>query len=1111
MFVYDWSCSVSEGESIIRLFGLTEQNETVILNVNDFEPYFYLQLPMTMEWTKDTIRLLVDGIRDEMGKGCMMSTITKVKKRKRTLLYYVQETPSLFLQLYFNTNDDFRRLSTMLGPKFKCDALGYVPLKVHEHNATPILQLATNRHLPMTGWITFEGERMNTRNLCHAEYTASWATLSPLTEERGTPTPTILSFDLEVYSSNPNKMPNPKCRADAIFQISCIFWKQGDEVHDKYLLSLGTPDEQIVGEDVTTLTFVDEVALLIGFVRLLIDKNPHVITGYNILGFDMPYIMDRVQKLGQEEYISDNGYEYESLEDYVYTLGMIQGKRCAEVSSSWSSSAYGAQNFRYIAADGRIYIDLLVLARREFKLSNYKLDTVASHFIKANKDPITAADIFRGYEEIGTGEHRLLSEVGHYCVVDSVLVAQLFEVFDTWFGVMEMAAVCHTPASYVYTKGQQVKVFSQVYKYCFDHNIVVEHDGYIPSENEEYQGAHVIEPEPGMYNYVLPYDFASLYPTVMIAYNIDYSTLLSPGQSLPPSRYNLIEWTDEESGHSFSYRFVKEPLGVLPSIAKHLLDARRRTRGILREMKSALPSITDPEEKKRHQIRMNILNKRQLSYKVNCNSLYGSLGVKRGYLPFMPGAMCITAMGRYSLNTAATFLQKECNAELVYGDSVTDDSLIRLRIGHRYRHCTVGEFDRFLSTHYEWRPDYHGNKEYIDLSYTNYSILSHPTFTKLLRIIRHCTSKRIYQIDTKWSSVKVTQDHSLLDALETPIRPQDVVVGQTRLLTVQKDFPEVVTKLTCLGTTEEYVYDFTTVNHMFHAGDGNLVVHNTDSCYVRFPDVPTDRLWVHARQIETFIHESNLFPPPMKLEFEEAIYNPFLILSKKRYMYKDFNEDGTHGTEIGKKGVLLARRDNSAFVRNIYEHAVDTLFQQLPLQETLYQLITILNKCCSGALPYTDFIITKSVKSVSEYKVKPLPTDPKKRAKRLADLRCTSEKDYPLRCVPAQVQLAERMKARGIRVDPGQRIEYLVTTNRGLKAKLFDKIEDPEYQQRHSSILKIDYLYYVHMCIIPIDQLLEIVFKTDKAYTKEQYKLRVRKHDLLRELKHYVSSPLHFE
>ena len=67
---------------------------------------------------------------------------------------------------------------------------------------------------------------------------------------------------------------------------------------------------------------------------------------------------------------------------------------------------------------------------------------------------------------------------------------------------------------------------------------------------------------------------------------------------------------------------------------------------------------------------------------------------------------------------------------------------------------------------------------------------------------------------------------------------------------------------------------------------------------------------------------------------------------------------------------------------------------------------------------------------------------------------------YKLKCLPAQVQLAEKMRRRGMRVDAGSRIEYLVTTNGGLKAKQFDKLEDPLYQQEHSNLVKIDYLYY---------------------------------------------------
>ena len=84
---------------------------------------------------------------------------------------------------------------------------------------------------------------------------------------------------------------------------------------------------------------------------------------------------------------------------------------------------------------------------------------------------------------------------------------------QTWVGLCEMATTCNTGIFSLYTQGQQIKVFSQVYKYCFENNIVVEKDGYIASEDEKYMGAHVFPPIPGMYERVLPFDFSSLYPT----------------------------------------------------------------------------------------------------------------------------------------------------------------------------------------------------------------------------------------------------------------------------------------------------------------------------------------------------------------------------------------------------------------------------------------------------------------------------------------------------------------------------------------------------------------------------------------------------------------------
>ena len=125
--------------------------------------------------------------------------------------------------------------------------------------------------------------------------------------------------------------------------------------------------------------------------------------------------------------------------------------------------------------------------------------------------------------------------------------------------------------------------------------------------------------------------------------------------------------------------------------------------------------------------------------------------------------------------------------------------------------------------------------------------------------------------------------------------------------------PKEVKKILPVSQKENtYIYDIQTGNHHFAAGVGQIVVHNSN--YIYFPHLKNaQETWDYA--IEVADEVTKLFPPPIKLEFEEEIYAFFFILSKKRYMYRKCLRDGVIDQKIGKKGVLLARRDNSKFVR----------------------------------------------------------------------------------------------------------------------------------------------------------------------------------------------------
>ncbi|KNC83791.1 hypothetical protein SARC_03967 [Sphaeroforma arctica JP610] len=187
---------------------------------------------------------------------------------------------------------------------------------------------------------------------------------------------------------------------------------------------------------------------------------------------------------------------------------------------------------------------------------------------------------------------------------------------------------------------------------------------YEPEEFDEnelvaakYEGACVLEPVPGLYYNVLQYDFDSLYPSVLMAYNICYSTYLStePPPNMVPQMYHTVKWTSK-GGDENIHHFLKEPEGIVPKLLRDLLGVRKAVKKILKSTEL-------------YTVQYNVLDKRQQALKVCANSIYGVLGVqKHGMLPLNEGASSCTALGRMSLGIAVAKFE-ELGATVVYGDT----------------------------------------------------------------------------------------------------------------------------------------------------------------------------------------------------------------------------------------------------------------------------------------------------------------------------------------------------------------------------------------------------------------------------------------------------------
>jgi len=1046
-FIYDWYIDEYEKEvTCIRIYALDEGNKNVCIRVDDFTPYVYIELPEYISWTPAKSQILGNKI-DEIMRSKKPLTKSLQMKKKLYGVYLDHEGkrktfPYLFCS--FSNRNDIRELAFHLKRKVQVAGMGALKLKIHETDANPILQMICCRQIPSCGWVKVVGEKvseMEKVTLCDIEIKAKWKNLVADDTNQLVPKPKIMGFDIEVNSTNPSAMPKSEKPGDKVFQISCVISRPEEPAENdiKYLLTLGDPDPVVVGTDVTVRPFNNEPDLLDGFTSLVREENPNLIAGYNILGFDIQYMIDRAKMCFCISTFDKQGFH--------------KTQHAQEKTIRWSSSAYKNQEFQYLNAEGRIFVDLLPLVKRDFKFSNYKLKTISEYFIGETKDPLSVKGIFKGYR-IGTktepdgtysdAARKAMALVGKYCVQDSALVNRLMDKLKTWVGLSEMAKTCNVPIFTLYTQGQQIKVYSQLYKYCMFNNIVVEKDAYQVDENERYVGAKVFPPIAGQYEMVVPFDFSSLYPTTIIAYNIDYHTWVPDDSDVPDSQCHVMDWQDcqncqhdpkvqrkielgnyidlvkdrikklREKRNSIrdkalkkklaeeidreneelkpyiqersdvvktigkavictkrKYKFIKEPKGVLPTILQNLLDARSHTRKV--HMKKCKETIAElkKEEGKEDEIKsqmslLDVLDKRQLSYKVSCNSMYGIMGVKKGYLPFMIGAMATTYMGRVNIEVVAETIPKKYGGQLVYGD--------------------------------------------------------------------------------------------------------------------------------------------------------------TDSNYIHFPHLKTaQETWDYAEKVAEEV--TQLFPRPIVLEFEEEIYSFFFILSKKRYMYRKCLRDGIVDEKIGKKGVLLARRDNSPFIRDIYESVITQISNNVPCNDVVYDVIMRINEMCGGALPRSKFVITKAVGNsgdlqpipftneknqkkakVGDYTVPILSSDPNERLGQMQKKGAENEGEFYLLCLPAQVQLAERMRRRGHRVDSGTRLEYVVTDPDRHTAKQYEKVENVDYLSKYSDIVKIDYLYYLKQLVNPLDQVMDVAYKDEPGYKKgfvmEQYKYRYKvRQKLHRELK----------
>jgi len=364
----------------------------------------------------------------------------------------------------------------------------------------------------------------------------------------------------------------------------------------------------------------DEKTLIQRFVDLVRNEKPDYLVGYFSDGFDMPYLKQNSKKHKVKLALSLDNTE----------VVMQRGK----ISSAKTSGICHIDLFRFVEN----------FVAPSLHSETLTLNEVASELIGEEKIKIESF-------EIDGLDHQELEKFAEYNLQDSILVYKLFH--KLWHQILEITKLVIEPLA-VTTRSS----YSQLVESYIIHNLkefdeIIEHRPFSDEIEKrklmpKYAGAFVLEPKPGIYENIAMFDFRSLYPSIIISYNISPATITKEKTKLFTPEFEL-------DGKKVKFYF-KEKKGFIPILLKRLIEARKRVK----------------EEKKKNP--SPLLEARDLALKTLANAHYGYFGFFGARYYSRECAASITALGRWHIQNMIE-KAKKAGFEVIYADT---DSLALL-------------------------------------------------------------------------------------------------------------------------------------------------------------------------------------------------------------------------------------------------------------------------------------------------------------------------------------------------------------------------------------------------------------------------------------------------
>eukprot|EP00171_Calliarthron_tuberculosum_P012257 IDg12257t1 len=411
-----------DGSAIINLFGLTRDGASVLLHVHSF--YHYMFVPALPAISPDALQ---DALEKRLRKMANVDVAIDEKNprnvarapkstgfvkavelvQRRNIMNYIPNDP----ELTFSKS----HCATTTYPWISPDARGS-PSRLVNTTLKETNKRTTHAQIEAT---------VHANDIIAHRPEGDWLHTAPLRR---------LSFDIEC-AGRKGIFPEPE--HDSVIQIANYISDHGSaEPSAKVVFTLNTC-APIVGA--TVLPFKTERELLAAWCEFVCGSDPDILTGYNIVNFDLPYLIDRAKIL--------------DVKSFPF-LGRLRGVETTMRKTKMSSSAFGTHESRSFALHGRVVFDVLQLITREYKLRSYSLNSVSAEFLGEQKEDVHYSII----SDLQRGDEQTRRRLAVYCLKDAFLPIRILDKLLFLTNYIEMARVTGIPLGWLVSRGHMIKV-----------------------------------------------------------------------------------------------------------------------------------------------------------------------------------------------------------------------------------------------------------------------------------------------------------------------------------------------------------------------------------------------------------------------------------------------------------------------------------------------------------------------------------------------------------------------------------------------------------------------------------------------------------------------------